>query len=219
MKNANGPAASWSPDTSRVVYQAFGSGVTDIYMSNTDGSGSAVPLTTDGKSFTPAWKPVPRSFAITPSGGGPVAPIPKTVPAKFFWIKTGIPWKPTEVKINVGSYFCDAPVCSVSTEGKAKAVAPILPPRPYLAAASGKKKPKKAKAIVVARGKMKVPKGKKKPIVLTLNKQGIAILEQRGVLKIALTITSTAPGYKKRVDHHTVKVVREAPKKHHKRAD
>jgi hypothetical protein len=38
------------------------------------------------------------------------------------------------------------------------------------------------------------------------------------VLKIDLTITLTAPGRKKRVDHHTVKVVRVTPK-NHKRAD
>ena len=182
----------------------------------TDGSGSQVPLTSDGDSHEPAWKPVPRNLPITPSGGGPVAPIPKTVPAKFFWIKTGIPWQPHQIQIIVASYGCDAPVCSVSTEGKAKAVAPIVPPRPFLAAASGKKK--KPKAIVVAHGKMKVPGGKKKPLKLSLTKQGIAILEKSGRLKVELTVTSTAPGYKKRVDHHTVEVVRKAPPKKHKHA-
>lgn len=94
-----------------------------------------------------------------------------------------------------------------------KGAAPILPPRPFSAATSGKKMGK-PKAIVVARGKMKVPAGKTKPLKLTLTKQGIAVLKQRGSLKIALTLTATATGYKKRVDHHTVKVVREAPKKH-----
>lgn len=216
-QNDNGPAASWSPDGSRVVYQGFGSAATNVYMAPTGSSGAQVPLTTDGDSHEPAWKPVPHSFAVvTPSGGGPVVPIPKTITPKYFWIKTGIPWKPSQIQIIVGSYGCGGPSCSVSTEGKMKAAAPILPPRPFLAAASGKKKPKKPKEIVVAHGKMKVPAGKTKPLKLTLTKAGIAVLKQRGSLKMELTITSTAPGYKTRVDHHTVKVVREAPKKKHK---
>ena len=169
---------SWSPNGSRVVFYGNEFGMTsseNIWIANTDGSGTMQPLTA-GDAHEPVWKPVPRSLPITPSGGGPVTPIPKTIAPKFFWIKTGIPWRPTEIKISVGAVFCDAPSCSVSTVGKAKAVAPIVPPRRFRAAASGKKK--KPKATVVAKGKTKVPKGKKTPLVLTLTKQGIAILKQ-----------------------------------------
>lgn len=212
--NDNGPEPSWSPDSSRLVFQGFGSGKTDVYVTRTDGSGPVLPLTTDGDGNEPVWRPNPafRPPVTVPSNGS-AAPIPKTIHPKYFWIKTGIPWAPTQVTIIVGSYGCGGPSCSVSTEGKMKSAAPILPPRPFSAAASAKKTGK-PRAIIVAHGKMKVPAGKTKPLKLTLTKQGIAVLKQRGSLKIALTVTATATGYKKRVDHHTVKVVREAAKKH-----
>jgi Tol biopolymer transport system component len=205
--------ASWSPDGSRVVFygQWPPTSTEGIYIANTDGSGTVQPLATGPFIREPVWKPVPR-FRVIQSSNGSAAPIPKTIPAKFFWIRTGIPWKPTQVQIVVGAVFCADITCGVNSRGTMKGSAPILPPRAQRAAASGKKK--KPKAIVVAQGKMKVPAGKKKPLKLTLTKQGIAVLKQRGSLKISLTVTVTAPGYKKRVDHHTVKVVREAPKKH-----
>jgi hypothetical protein len=208
---------SWSPDGARVVFYGNEFGMTsseDIWISNTDGSGTMQPLTA-GDAHEPVWKPVPRSLPITPSGGGPVAPIPKTITPKYFWIKTGIPWKPSQVQIIVGAVFCGDITCGANTKGTTKGVAPILPPHRLSAAATSKKKPK---PTVVAEGKTKIPAGKRKPLKLTLTKEGIAILKQRGVVKIDLTITLTAPGRKKRVDHHTVKVVRVTPKKH-KRAD
>ncbi len=214
--NDNGPEPSWSPDSSRLVFEGYGAGKTDVYVTRTDGLGPVLPLTTDGDGHEPVWKPNPayRPPVAVPSNGSAKS-IPKTMQPKYFWIKTGIPWAPSQVTIIVGSYGCGGPSCSVSTEGKMKSVAPILPPRPLSAAASGRKTGK-PKAIVVARGQMKVPAGKTKPLKLTLTKQGIAVLKARGSLKIDLTVTATAPGYTKRVDHHTVKVVRVTKK--HKRS-
>ncbi len=210
--NVNSPA-SWSPNGARVVFYGNEFGITtseNIWIANSDGSGTMQPLT-GGDAHEPVWKPVPRFLPVAPSGGS-AKPIPKKITPKYFWIRTAIPWSPGQSTIIVGAVFCGDITCGANSVGKMKGVAPILPPRPFLAAASGKKK--KPKPVVVAQGRTKVPAGKKRPLKLTLTKQGIAVLKQRGSLKISLTVTVTAPGRQKRVDHHTVKVVREAPKKH-----
>ena len=53
--------ASWSPDGSRVVYEGAliaNIGARNLYLANSDGSGTAQPLTSDGKSEYPAWRVV-----------------------------------------------------------------------------------------------------------------------------------------------------------------
>jgi Tol biopolymer transport system component len=75
-------SASWSSDGSRVVYEGalIGSiGAPNLYVANTDGSGSAQPLTSDGKSFSPAW----RVVASTPQAPPPHPGVEKP---KVVWI-------------------------------------------------------------------------------------------------------------------------------------
>jgi Tol biopolymer transport system component len=204
-------SASWSPDGSRVVYEGalIGNiGARNLYITNADGSGGAMPLTSDGKSRAPAWRVVTATLQAPPPHPGAEKP-------KVVWITKRIFWSPGR-PVYVASYFCGAPSCSVSTDGKAKgSIAAGIRFRPatanVLAKPKGKKRPK---WVAVGKGKTNIPGGATSQLALHLNKLGAAIIKQRGKATIQVTIKATIQGQPKPVtESHTIHVVLKKSKK------
>jgi TolB protein len=204
--NANGPAPSWSPDGSRLVFHGFYFGDTlttaddtnKVYIANSNGTGSVTSITGED-SHEPAWKPAAKPPAP------PLPPLPgaKTKP-KLVWITKRIPWSPGQY-IQPLSVACGSKDCGVNSTGYAKASrARGLPFRPLVLAVPSAKK--KARKVLVAKGKMKVPAGKSKPVKLKVTKQGAALIRAEGEIKLAVTVTISAPGEKKIVKRKTVRV-------------
>ena len=200
-------SASWSPDGSRVVYEGalIGAiGARNLYVVNADGSGVAQPLTSDGKSEHPAWRVVSQHAA------GAAAPHPGAEKPKVVWITKRIfvsAARPVPMLI-VG---CSAPVCGVATQGTARAVGPPLTVhRPARVAA---KPGKKAKQVVIGKGKLSLLEGQTKQLFMQLNKAGRELLEKQGKLDIHATVTVTSAGLPTVTSKRTLHVVL-AKKKH-----
>ena len=207
--NANGPAPSWSPDGTRLVFQGFysfeGEETNKVYIANADGSGSVTPLTPDQtRATSPAWRPNPVAHpgpqVITPSGpGGSSAPLPgPTVKPTLKWFTNRIFVSPGAQYVPMLSVGCGGPVCNAGGTGTTKgSVVAGIRPRPALTAtASGNPKAakKKPKTIVVAKGKVHVPSGQTRILKLKLTKLAIAILKKVGKLKMSVTVTITIAG-------------------------
>lgn len=196
--------ASWSPDGSRVVYEGalLGNiGARNLYVANSDGSGAAQPLTSDGKSQYPAWRVVLSTPPAPPPHPGAEKP-------KVVWITKRIPWTAGR-PLYVAKYFCAAPSCSVTTEGKMKgAVVAGLPFRPATGTALAKPKSKRTpKRVLVGRSKTRIPGGATRRIKFSLNKTGAAVLKKRGKATIQVTITAKIAGQAKKVTKsHTIHV-------------
>lgn len=226
--NADGPAASWSPDGTRLVFQGFdfagGVDTNEVYIANADGSGAATPLTPDQtRATSPAWKPNPIAHpgpqVITPSGGSS-APLPgPTMKPTLKWFTNRVFWtaSPYVPMLSVG---CGGPVCNAGGTGTTKgSVAAGIRPRPALAAASSAKpktSKKKPKTIVVAKGKVHVPAGQTRILKLKLTKVAIAILKKVGTLKMSVTVTTTIAGQPPFKETRSIEVVaKPKPKKKH----
>ena len=136
--NPNGPAPSWSPSGAQIVFQGFFFGgaptTNEVYLQNTDGSGSVTALTGDeGFATYPSWRPSPSAAPpqFTPAGGA-TSPLPVTQPKPTtVWITKRIfVTKGPDYTVIIGSYGCGGPSCGVSTTGKSKGAAPAgpLPP-------------------------------------------------------------------------------------------
>ena len=204
--------ASWSPDGSRIVYEGALIGnisARNLYLANTDGSGGAQPLTSNGKSENPAWRVVSSTPQAPPPHPGAEKP-------KVVWITKRIFWSGGPIFVAI--YFCNAPKCSTSTDGKAKgAVTAGLRFRPGTASVlagpkQGKKKP--PKFVVVGKGKTTIPGGATRKIALRLNKTGEALLKQRGKATIKVTIKAKLAGQAKvETASHTIHVVLKKKKK------
>lgn len=202
--NVNGPAPSWSPDGSRLIFHGFYFGdisteadnTNKVYIANANGTGSVTSLTGDD-SHEPAWKPAPRPPAP------PLPPLPGAkVKPKLVWITKRIPW--TGGYIQPLIVACGAKDCGVNSQGTAKASkAAGLRFRPLSATPSAKPKPR---TIVVAKGKMRVPAGKRKPVKLKLTRRGVALIRAQGEIKMKVRVTITIPGQKKVVKQKTVRV-------------
>src|SRR5262249_35497168 len=146
-------------------------------------------------SYEPAWRPTAK--ALPP----PSPPVPgPRIKAKVIWITKRIPWSPGQPTIHVGAVFCDAPVCSVGTTGKAKYVGP--PSVLY------KDVKKVTRTIVVGRGHTKIPRNKKRSLKLKLTHDGIAALKTLGKLAVRVKVTITVAGAGKLTETHTVHVVK-----------
>jgi Tol biopolymer transport system component len=188
--------ASWSPDGSRIVYEGALIGAINarnLYLVNADGSGGAQPLTSDGKSKDPAWRVVTAAPPGQPPGPGQTPQAPPPHPGaekpKVVWITKRIfvgGGRPVPMMI-VG---CGAPDCGVNSHATGKAShAAGLRFRPALA-----KPGKKAKQILVGKGKLHLTEGQTKTLYLHLNKAGWALLEKQGKMDIHATVTIKSTG-------------------------
>jgi Tol biopolymer transport system component len=212
---ANLFSASWSPDGSRLVYEgALISEISkdNLYLVNADGSGSAQPLTSNGKSFEPAWRVVTAAPPGQPPGPGQHEQLPPPHPGakkpKVVWITKRIfvgGGRPVEMM----KVFCGAPDCGASSRatGRASRAAGILV-RPAAA-----KPGKKAKQILVGTGKLHLKEGQKKPLFLHLNKAGRKLLEKQGKLTIQATVTIKSTGAPTVTSKHTLHLVLKKKKK------
>jgi Tol biopolymer transport system component len=219
-----GSPLSWSPDGSRVVYGAYdfsgGVDTNQVYMESTAGGGVATPLTADeGYETYPAWRPSPAAsppiFTPAPGPTGTPGPLPVTQPKPTtVWITKRIfVSKGPDYTVIIGSYGCGGPRCSVATEGNARAAQPA-----GFSLDHGRVELKsKARSIVVAKGKTTIPGGQSRPVKMTLTKAGAKLLDQRGSLAFAVTVTITSPGAKKIVEHRHVTVALKTPPKKHRR--
>jgi Tol biopolymer transport system component len=229
--NANGPAPSWSPSGSRLVFQGFffgaGADTDEVYIANADGSGSVTPLTSDqGFATDPAWRPNPVTNpgpqVFTPSVGGSAGPLPgPTIKPKLVWFTNRIPWTPGPPYIPMLSVGCGGASCGVSGVGKMKggvAAGILIAPVPAATTSTKPKRSKQPKAIVVARGKVHVPANQKRTLKLKLTKTAVSVLEKTGKLKMVVTVTTTITGQKPTRETRTVEVfVKPAKAGHHKR--
>lgn len=221
--NANGPAPSWSPDGTRLVFQGryFGPGpsTNEVYIANANGS-AVNSLTSDQVYATsPAWRPNPVAHpgpqVITPSGTPP-GPLPgPTVKPTLKWFTNRIFWTYSPY-VPMLSVACGGPVCNAAGTGTAKSsVAAGIRPRPALAArASGKPKGSKVpKTIVVASGKVHVPSNQTRVLKLKLTKVAIAILKKVGKLKMTVTVTTRIAGQKPSKAMRTIEIIAKPKKK------
>jgi TolB protein len=206
-------SASWSSDGSRIVYEGALIGdinARNLYVVNADGSGGAQPLTSNGKSENPAWRVVTSTPQAPPPHPG--AEKPKVVwITKRIFVSAG---RPTYV----AKYFCNAPSCSVSTEGKAKGwMAAGLRFRPATASASAKPKGGKKKLpkwISIGKSKITVPGGQTRKVPLRINKLGMAVLKKHGKIAVRVTIKAKLQGQAGvEVQSHTVHLVLKKKKK------
>jgi Tol biopolymer transport system component len=204
--NANGPAPSWSPDGSRLVFHGFYFGdigteadnTNKVYIANSNGTGSVTSLTGDD-SHEPAWKPPAKAAP-------PLPPLPGAkIKPKLVWITKRIPWSPGQY-IQPLIVFCPVKNCRVKTEGTAKggsARAPVRPRTSSAAFASAKSKPR---TILVGKAKTKIPAGKTRPIKLKVTKQGAALIKAQGSIKLTVTAKISIPGQKKITKRKVVRV-------------
>jgi Tol biopolymer transport system component len=211
-------SASWSPDGSRIVYE--GALIGDIssrnlYVANADGSGAAQPLTSNGKSFDPAWRMVTAAPPGQPPGQGsgtPQAPPPHpgAKKPKVVWITKRIfvgGGRPVPMMI----VACGAPDCGANSHATGSASrAAGLRFRPALA-----KTGKKAKQVLVGKGNLHLTEGQKKTLYLRLNKAGWALLEKQGKLTIHATVTIKSTGLATVTSKHTLHLIFAKKKKRH----
>jgi len=208
-------SASWSPDGSKIVYEGTiypANGEGNLYLANADGSGSAQPLTSNGKSFDPAWRVVTAAPPGQPPGPGQHEQVPPPHPGakkpKVVWITKRI-FVGGNGPIHMMNVFCGAPSCGANGHATATASrAAGLPFRPALG-----KPGKKAKQILIGKGKLHLREGQKKPLLLYLNKAGRALLEKQGKLTIHATVTIKSTGAPTVTAKHTLHLVFAGKKK------
>ncbi len=203
-------SASWSPDGSRIVYEGTvlpATGASNLYLTNADGSGIAQPLTSDGKARDPAWRVISAAGTPPGPGTGPILhpqlppPHPGAEKPKVVWITKRIFWSGGPIHMMIVS--CGAPDCGANSHGTARASqAAGLRFRPASASAG-----KKAKTILIGKGKLKLREGQRKPLFLQLNKAGKAMLEKQGKLDIHATVTIKSTGAPTVTSKRTLHVV------------
>jgi len=201
--------ASWSPDGSRLVYEGalIGDiGARNLYLVNSDGSGSAQPLTSNGKSYDPAWRVVTAAPPGQPPAPGQHEQLPPPHPGakkpKVVWITKRI-FVGGNGPVHMMIVACNAPVCSTGAHATARAsTAAGLTFRPALA-----KPGKKSKQVLIGKGKLHLREGQKKPLLLYLNKAGRTLLEKQGKLTIYATVTIKSTGAPTVTAKHTLHLV------------
>jgi hypothetical protein len=168
----------------------------NLYIVNADGSGSAQPLTTDGKSRHPAWRVVTAAPPGQEPGPGQHAQLPPPHPGaekpKIVWFTKRIFVGGGGRLIDLVAVFCNAPDCGANAHGTAKAVGP--PRGAFRPAQVAAKQSKKAKQIAIGKGKLHLLEGQTKHLFLRLNKAGLALLERRASLTSRPRSRSRAPG-------------------------
>ena len=206
-------APSWSPEGSRVTFQGYHFDpavlTNEVYVTAADGSGTERAVTTGDKNVDPVWRPdpsrTPLAPGVTPAGSAPApgtgSPLPGPVQKPtVVWFTKRIPWTPGPLFSlpPVAVYSCNGPACSVGSVATSSSRAAT--------GATARKRKRKPKAIVVARGRMVVPSGASRPLKLTLTKAGRALLLARRDLRITVTVTTTGAGRTKTVERHQVRI-------------
>jgi Tol biopolymer transport system component len=208
--------ASWSPDGSRLVYEGALIGdinARNLYLVNSDGSGSAQPLTSTGKATNPSWRVVTAAPPGQPPGPGQHEQTPPPHPGakkpKVVWITKRI-FVGGNGPVHMMIVACGAPSCGANGHATTTVSrAAGLPFRLGLAKPGGK-----AKQILVGKGKLHLTEGQKKPFLLRLNKAGRTLLEQQGKLTIQATVTIKSTGAPTVTAKHTLHFVFKKTKKH-----
>jgi Tol biopolymer transport system component len=200
----------FSPEGDRIAFDAnpgrSGEMNDQLYIAASSGGGEAVQLTKgEWSNSEPDWQPIPGGFKPPPTetkkpgggGGGGEKRQPPTIkfasyhhPAVVNGFLTGV-----SVDCSLGSTNA---ACQFHGEGSTGASPIGVKPRAY-----DRPKPKR---VVVVKGSVKVPNGKKKQLPLKLTAAGLKLLKHGKTLKFELTITQTAPGFKTVKTTKTIKV-------------
>lgn len=220
-----GHPATWSPDGKKLAYEGYAYKVPEerIFVSKSDGSGSAETITPGPKDREADWRfdplvspqvPLLCTQAAPPSNGGdPNAPTAVETgaqgqqPPRRVWF-TKVQPIVASGPVHVMIVACGAPDCGANSTGYAKASrAAGLPFRPALF----RKKP--SKKVIVGRGGLKLKQGEEKTLDMYLNKPGRKLLEKQGKLDIQATVTITGAGQPSVTEKRTVHVVLKKSKK------
>jgi dipeptidyl aminopeptidase/acylaminoacyl peptidase len=205
----------FSPEGTRIAFDAnpgrSGEMNNQIYVAASNGSQEAVQLTKgEWGDSEPDWRPILGGFKPPPppteakkGGGSGEKRQPPTIkfasyhhPAVFNEFVTGV-----YVDCSLGSTNA---ACQYHGEGSTGASPIGVKPRVY--------ERSKAKRVVVVKGAVTVPNGKKKELPLKLTPAGRKLLKAGKPLKVDLTITQTAAGFETVKTTETIKV--KPPHKH-----
>lgn len=220
--------ATFSPDGTRIAFDArptSGAGYEQILVAPADGSSPAVPITKSAENNQqPDWKPcdgcAPPANPQTPqtpgTGGGTnpgTSPgsKPGTKPGTNAGTKT-----PTKVRLvyfkkvyawhdllavgidcNAQGGHPDPKYCN--GDGIAKVLVPRTGYRPWA-------KPQASKSVVFAKGSVKVPEGKSKPLKMKVTAAGRKLLSSGKKVKVTLTVKVSRPTGKAQTFKKTIKV-------------
>jgi Tol biopolymer transport system component len=204
--NFNGPAPSWSPDGSRLVFHGFyfgeagtGDDTNEVYIANTNGTGSVTSLTGD-KASEPSWKPAAKAVPVAP-----LPPLPgRKIKPKLLWFTNRIPWRGGYIEPM--KVFCPVKDCIAKAEATAKAKAAAQNGGRHRTSPFASAYAKSKGTIVVARGKVKVPAGKQRPLKMKVTKKGAALIRAAGEVKIKVTVKISIQGQKTITQSKTVRV-------------
>ncbi|HEV2858093.1 MAG TPA: hypothetical protein VGW80_06795 [Solirubrobacterales bacterium] len=213
----------FSPDGTRIAFDArpdSGPGYEQILVAPADGSAPAVPITsTSLNSERPAWKPGPSCAAqlsppVSPSqpGSGSGTTSPGAIPPPT---KAPVKLKLSLFKapvihghfMTIAGIDCHAQgghptgevaeICAAAANAYSTAVAPQT--------AFRRAKPKTSK-ILFAKGAVKVPAGKKKPLKLKITSAGKKLLKPGKTLALKLSVTTRRGSSKPATTKRTVKL-------------
>lgn len=198
---------TFSPDGTRVAFDArpeTGLTYEQILVAPSDGSAVATPITFGAEhSESPDWKPggTNPNPPVTPGGGGAGGSggggagtgTPKTQPlsvVKLAYFKQPRILGGDLIAVSIDCHAQGghptgwvAEVCAANASAYTRAVAPAGL-RPYARAKGG------AVKIPFAKGSVKVPEGKTKPLKMAITAAGKKLLKRGKPLKLTLTVTS-----------------------------
>ncbi len=207
----------FSPDGTRIAFSAGtnkpGEESDQIYVGASNGTQEARQITqTTTGNFEPDWRPEPGAFKPPPppteTGGeqhksGGERRQPPTIKFASYHHPLVIGEGLTGVYVDCSLGSTNA-ACQFHGEGSTGASPIGVKPRLYV-----RSKPKR---MVVLKGSVKVPNGKKKELPLKLTPAGRTLLKRDKTLKVDLTITQSAAGFETVKTSKTIKI--KAPHKH-----